>query len=49
MAHGIKQGILGAPLRGMGNACEKAGVACTAGKELLPMLSENPNPKIAFA
>lgn len=46
MAQGIKQGIFGAPRRGIGKVLEKEGDACTAGNELLPMLSDGPKPKI---
>ena len=46
MAQGIKQGMFGAPRRGIGKVLEKEGDACTAGNELLPMLSDGPKPKI---
>ena len=48
IAQGIRQGIRAAPLRGTWKVDEKAGQACTAGKELLPMLSEPVKPKIAL-
>ena len=48
IAHGIKQGMSRAPLKGMWNVLGNAGQACTAGNAVLPILSEPPNPNIAF-
>lgn len=48
MAQGIKHGMLSMPLSGMGNAIENDGAACTAGKELLPILSLAMKPNMPF-
>jgi hypothetical protein len=47
MAQGIRQGMSRRPPKGMGKAEGKEGAACTAGKALLPMLSDIVNPKMA--
>lgn len=46
MAQGIKQGRFRPP-NGMVKVEGKEGLACTAGKALLPMLSDIVNPKMA--
>jgi hypothetical protein len=47
MAQGMRQGMSRRPPKGMGKAEGKEGAACTAGKALLPMLSDIVNPKMA--
>ena len=49
MAQGMRQGMFVAPFRGMGKHDGKAGAAWTAGKLLLPMLSDMVKPNIALA
>jgi len=49
MAQGMRQGMLSAPLKGILNVQGKEGQACTAGKELLPILSDIVKPNIALA
>lgn len=48
MAQGIRQGIVREPLNWVVKQEGKAGAACTAGKALLPMLSDIVKPKIAL-
>ena len=49
MAQGMRQGMSAAPRSTTGKQAEKAGQACVAGNELLPMLSVIVKPKIARA
>ena len=46
IAHGMRHGRSGVSPRGMGNAEEKEGAACTAGKDWHPMLWLSVKPKI---
>lgn len=51
MAHGIRQRIKSSPSlpKIPRKAAGKAGAACVAGKDILPMLSESPKPKMPRA
>ena len=45
----MRQRMLGVPLSGTGNAREKDGAACTAGKATLPIEADSVNPNIPRA